>query len=112
MSLCEAWKCAPPSVCARLCAPGCAPPAVRPRLVEVVSACIAPSAAVLVCAFMVGLHRHDCCGGTVGRRRWWRSWRYEPAHSRLPWCVDWRVSLGVDWIGKRMRPNTLRCRAR
>ena len=27
MSLCEAWKCAPPSVCARLCAPGCAPPA-------------------------------------------------------------------------------------
>lgn len=30
MSLCEAWKCAPPSVCARL---------LRPRFVEVVSAC-------------------------------------------------------------------------
>jgi len=24
-------------------------------------------------------------------------------HIRLPWCVDWRVSLEVDWIGKRMR---------
>jgi len=90
---CEASECARNIACPfarlgnvrpHLCAPVCAPPAVRPRLVEVVSACRAPSAAVLVCAFMVGLHWHDCCGGTVGRRRRWRSWRYEPAHSGSP----------------------------